>query len=172
MSRNQRSWISRIRSSSSRLGIELGRYKDIPISSRTCAYCSSGEIDDEQHFLLNCSLFSLKRACFFGKMTSITPTFQNLSNEQKIKYILCPTSEIMTKIVNKFIRIMFNARDKIDEGFDISKTCYPTYTPPFTFLNCVNFDQFSDSDEGEASFSSSGSISSEDLSFDISRVVT
>jgi hypothetical protein len=58
-----------------------------------------------------------------------------------MKVILCPTSEIMTKVVNKFIRIMFNARDKIDEGIDLSQTCYPTYTPPFNFVNSTSFDE-------------------------------
>ena len=45
--KNQRAWISRIRSSSSRLGIELGRYRNISIENRTCSYCDTGEIDDE-----------------------------------------------------------------------------------------------------------------------------
>jgi hypothetical protein len=154
-------------------GIELGRYRNIPIESGTCNYCSSGEIDDERHILLFCPLFTLKRACFFGKMSSVSPYFINLSDEEKLKYILCPTSEIICKVVNKFLRIMFNARDNINEGIDIDKTCYPTYNPPFTFLDCTDFDQFSDCDEGEASFSSSGSISSElDINLNISRVVT
>ena len=88
-------------------------------------------------------------------MSSISPSFHNLTCDEKLKYILCPTSEIMCKVVNKFIRIMFNARDNIDEGIETS--CYPTYTPPFTFLNCTSFDQFSDCDEGDRSFSSSDS---------------
>ena len=155
ISRNQRCWISRLRSSSSRLGIELGRYKNIPVESRICEYCSTGEIDDERHILFFCPLFDLKRACFFGKMSSIFPSFLDLSSEEKLKFILCPTSEIICKLVNKFLRIMFNARDNIDEG--IEKSCYPTYTPPFTFLNCTSFDQFSDCDEGDRSFSSSDS---------------
>ena len=114
LSRNQRSWISRLRSSSSRLGIELGRYKHIPRSSRTCLYCLSGEIDDERHLLMSCPIFAVKRACFFGKLSSISPQFNTLSEDQKIKFILCPTSEIITKVVNKYIRIIFNARDNID----------------------------------------------------------
>ena len=66
-SRNQRSWISRVRSSSTRLGIEIGRYKNMPISSRVCKYCSSGEIDDEFHCMMFCPIFDIKRACSLGK---------------------------------------------------------------------------------------------------------
>ena len=88
----------------------------------------------------------------------------------KLKYILCPTSEILCKVINKFIRIMFNARDNIDEG--IITPCYPTYNPPFTHLNNAEFDQFSDCDEEETSFSSSGSDLSESFQSNISGVVT
>jgi hypothetical protein len=73
-------------SHSSRLGIELGRYRNIPLASRTCSYCSTGEIDDERHILLFCPLFDLKRACFFGKISSISPSFMNLSSDEKLKY--------------------------------------------------------------------------------------
>ena len=123
--------------------------------------------------MLFCPLFNLKRACFYGKITSIIPHFSTLSDDEKMEVILCPTSDIMTKVVNKFIRIMFNARDKIDEGIDLSQTCYPTYTPPFNFVNSTSYDEFSDCDVGEANFSSSSSVSSEDQSqLNISRVVT
>ena len=158
MSRNQRAWITRIRSSSSNLGIELGRYKNIPLSSRKCSFCSLDEIDDEQHFLMKCPIFNLKRACFFGKLGSVTPPFISMSDENRLKFILCPTSEVATKLVNKFIRIMFNARDKITEGVDIERMCYPTYSPPFSFVNTD--DQFSEVDELESSFSSCSSITS------------
>ena len=114
----------------------------------------SGEIDDERHLLMSCPIFAVKRACFFGKLSSISPQFNTLSEDQKIKFILCPTSEIITKVVNKYIRIIFNARDNIDKGIDISANCYPTYTPPFTGYD---FEHFSDTDEGEASFCSSSS---------------
>ena len=161
-SRNQRSWISRLRSSSSSLGIEIGRYRNIPINSRICNYCSLGEIDDERHFLMSCPIFDLKRACLFGKISSVSPNFLSLSDEHKLKFILCPTSEIITKLVNKFIRIMFNARDRIDDGIDIMQGCYPTYSPPFTFLSSTEFEHFSDTDEGETSFCSLSSLSSND----------
>ena len=101
-----------------------------------------------------CPIFAFKRACFFGKLSSIMPSFQFLSEEDKFKAILCPTSELSTKVVNKYIRIMFNARDNIDNGVDITKSCYPTYTPPFDCNLDDDLDQFSDNDEADASYSS------------------
>ena len=114
------------------------------------------------YFLMLCPVFATKRACLVGKMSSVLPNFQSLSLEQKFKSVLCPKSEVVTMGVNKYIRIMFNARDNIDDGVDLHKSCYPTYTPPFTFLS-NDFDQFSDIDEGEASYSSSGSVSSSEV---------
>ena len=37
--------------------------------------------------------------------------------------------QVATMRVNKYIRIMFNARDNLDEGVDTIQNCYPTYTP-------------------------------------------
>ena len=58
---------------------------------------------------------------------------------------------------------MFNARDNLDKGIDISVNCYPTYTPPFTFLSNTDFNECSDVDEGEASFSSCGTLPDDDF---------
>ena len=55
-----------------------------------------------------------------------------------------------------------------DEGIDITQTCYPTYTPPFTFMNSADFYQFSDDKENEARFCSYNSMSN--FIFEIRRV--
>ena len=65
--RNQRHWLSRYRTSAHSLRVELGRYTRpvTPISDRKCLYCSSDNCDDEQHFVLFCDLFKIKRQWFF-----------------------------------------------------------------------------------------------------------
>ena len=111
---------------------------------RFCNFCSSGHIGDEEHFLMNCDVFALKRGCFFGKMSSIVPNFNNMSSSDKLKTILCPTSTAATKTVNKFIRIMFLARDFIDEGNNIDDMSYPTMPVNTDY---VDYDNWSDVDE-------------------------
>ena len=51
-SRNQRSFLSRLRCSAHHLEIEKMRYvtPPIPPSMRTCKFCCSGAIGDEEHF--------------------------------------------------------------------------------------------------------------------------
>ena len=116
--RNQRAWISRLRTSSHRLHIETGRYTVpvTPINEHICKYCQSNEIDDEIHFLVRCNKFSIKRNCFFGKVGSISPNFEKLNDEEKVASMLCPVDIRVAKIVNKFITIMVEARKRLDRG--------------------------------------------------------
>ena len=81
-----------------------------------------------------------------GKMGSVIPDFKNMSSSHQLKIILCPTSTAVTKIVNKFIRIMFLARDNLEEGVDIEEMSYPTM--PVNYDNdFTDYDNFSDIDE-------------------------
>ena len=114
---NQRPWLSRISISAHRLHIETGRYTtpSTPVSARLCRYCSYDIIDDESH-LLTCPTFSTKINCLFGKISAVNCDFQNLSIEQKIISLLCPAVTKTAKLFNKFIGIIFKARDRIDKG--------------------------------------------------------
>ena len=75
--RNQKSFLSRLRTGSHHLNIEKGRWTRpvTPVEQRTCQYCTppstvpsspgsgqspsaSAAIDNEQHFLMSCSRFS------------------------------------------------------------------------------------------------------------------
>ena len=155
-SRNQRSFLTRLRCSAHRLEIEKLRYSTPPTPAhlRFCKFCCSGEIGDEEHFLLRCNVFNIKRACFLGKINSIIPGFVNMSSTNQLKTILCPTSTAATKIVNKFIRIMFLARDNIEEGSTIEDLSYPTMpVNTCTPQNYTDYDNFSDIDEWEDNLS-------------------
>ena len=132
--RNQRSNLTRLRVSSHNLAIESGRKTRpvTPINQRICLYCKpephnhpptrppplgappSPSVDTEFHFLMQCQYFAIKRGCLFGKMSSIIQGFNNLSDEHKFVTLLTPTSPRAAKLANKCIKIMFDARNKID----------------------------------------------------------
>ena len=61
--RNQRSWLSRFRTSAHQLRVETGRHTSpaTPLPERICVYCDSGECDTESHAILFCNTFKLKR---------------------------------------------------------------------------------------------------------------
>ena len=126
--RNQRAWLSRLQISSHHLGIETGRWakpSPLPINERLCKYCSDNCVDNETHFLLGCATFSNKTRCFEGKLSAIIPGYNSLNVSDKISTILCPTSAIATKLVNKYVNILFKARKCIDSGDHISGLTFP-----------------------------------------------
>ena len=118
--RNQRCWLSRYRTSAHTLRIELGRYSRpvTPLSERKCCFCESGEIDDEKHFVLFCDIFQLKRQCFLGRLIALFPNFPLMSDEEKLRFILCPPTTEIAKCVSKFLGIMTRIRKEIDLGLN------------------------------------------------------
>ena len=143
--RNQRCFLSRLRVSSHRLNVELGRHTRpiTPVGLRYCQYCCSGPpttscsqrtcshssccsnpalaaaepaIDDEFHFLLQCSMFDAERTCLFTRLSSLIPGFDKLSLTCKFKTLLCPTTALATKLTHRFIKNMFAQREIYDNA--------------------------------------------------------
>ena len=67
---DSRKYFSRLRTSAHRLNIETGRHKrpPIPRESRTCNFCNNDSVEDECHFLLECTLTSELRSSLFKKL--------------------------------------------------------------------------------------------------------
>ena len=53
--KNERAMLSKLRISAHKHAIDGGRYLKIPKQERICTACNSGEVEDDEHFLLNCS---------------------------------------------------------------------------------------------------------------------
>ena len=131
--RNQKSFLSRLRTGSHHLNIEKGRWTRpvTPVEQRTCQYCTpstvrssprsgqspsaSAAIDNEQHFLMSCSRFSDMRKSAFEEINFISPQFLSLSENQQFYTLLCPTEAKTAKITNRLIKQMFLDRGKIDQ---------------------------------------------------------
>ena len=119
LNRSQRAWLTRYRVSAvSNLRIESGRYTRpvTPVTARLCCYCNSNSIDDEKHAILLCNTFTLKRNCFFGKMSSIIPNFTQMSQDDQLLAILCPASADIALCVSKYLGIVTDTRMKLDQG--------------------------------------------------------
>ena len=139
--RSQRSYLSILRMSASvELEIEQGRYMGKPLSERVCNYCFTGDIGDEKHLLLNCPTFLTNRLCFIGKLSSLIPSFKNMSTDLQLRTMLCPTTTTAAKLINKYIRILFDSRARLDNNEVILS--YPTNP---TNVNCdSNFSFYTD----------------------------
>ena len=130
--RNQRCWISRLRISSHFLGVEKGRWHNIPYHDRICTYCDSSAVDDEQHFLTKCSLTELNRISYFNILKSINTNFHSLTDQLKTNFILCPYNAVTTKLANKYISLLFQTRAKIDKGEPIEEVEIISYKRDIT----------------------------------------
>ena len=102
--RRHRSVFAKLRCSTHRLKIEIGRYsrfyseetkrhEQLPREKRTCDTCKD-KVEDEHHFLLECSLNEEIRENFFQKLyTIMTEDIQLWSDTDKIKYFFSTTDK-------------------------------------------------------------------------------
>ena len=72
--------------------IELARYNQTTTNNRNCPFCGSNQIEDEIHFLFNCSKYSFIRDNFYNKVKILIPNITQfpvnvLINELMIEHI-------------------------------------------------------------------------------------
>ena len=99
---------TQLRISAHKLSVESGRYKDVCREDRICESCGSGDIEDEEHFLLHCSGFSSIRAVFFEEITKIHPNFNSFTSSEKVKTIL--NDPASCQLSAKYIYDMYQQR--------------------------------------------------------------
>ena len=81
--------IAKIRCSAHSLEIEKGRHRNIPRIERICKLCDKGEVESEQHFLLNCDKYdTLKRQHEINECTNVLQLMKNVQPEKLGKYLV------------------------------------------------------------------------------------
>ena len=122
------------------MGIEKGRWARpvTPLQNRVCVHCLSdtppstsatpprpasptrpappqqqpGLLDDEIHFLVQCNRFNDERYNLFQEMSTLMPNFMQMSDQNKFKTLMCPITPQAAKLTNRFIKMMFENREK------------------------------------------------------------
>ena len=84
--------ISKLRCSVHTLEIEKGRHKKggtgIPKNERICTICKNGQVEDEEHFLLNCQVYnSLKTKYKIETISDIKSFFSEENQNTLGKYL-------------------------------------------------------------------------------------
>ena len=87
-----RQLITKFRSSDHNLEIEKGRCKNIPRQQRLCNTCNN--IEDEDHFFLHCRINNQPRNLLFDIIGNSCSNFVNMSDLNKLKYILNPNPDL------------------------------------------------------------------------------
>lgn len=83
-----RKYFSKLRLSDHRLGIETGRHKrpPIPVNERLCCVCQT--VEDEIHFVMRCTHFSISRNNLFKHVQTIHPEFSNMTFIEQFIFIM------------------------------------------------------------------------------------
>ena len=98
------------------LNIERGRYIKLPVEKRICPLCNI-EPEDEIHFILKCPKLDECRKELFSNISSVVPSFNDMDEFQKFKFILSSNDLDKCKIcilgVNKLYSINQDLRGKL-----------------------------------------------------------
>ena len=84
--RNDRAAVCKIRISAHSLMIERGKQFNINKNERHCSICKTGQVEDENHFILECKRFEQIRFKFYDKVSKTLNLifFNNVENKMKI----------------------------------------------------------------------------------------
>ena len=86
-----RSALTKFRLSDHKLHIESGRHCNPRklIEEHLCKICNNHEIEDEIHFLLNCSFYFDLRSSLTQLADGLNHSFHNLSPKEKFSFLMC-----------------------------------------------------------------------------------
>ena len=109
----ERTSITKLRLSNHGLMIEKGRHLNIERHCRFCPFCPR-VVENEMHFLLECSCLSKIRAELFEKAYEVLPFFRNINNEQK--FVLLMSDSKFIPLTAKYARRMMEVRNFLLEN--------------------------------------------------------
>ena len=82
-----------------RILLIMGRYQGIPRHQSLCQQCSSGEVEDEIHFLFKCSKYEPDRKELIDIILTSCPNFNSLNDVKKLEWICnCENHNILTHL--------------------------------------------------------------------------
>jgi len=109
---NERSAICKIRTSAHPLEIERGRYKKLPVHERLCTYCPMNAVENETHFISQCTHYETERKTLFQTVATISPSFYHLNDHQKTTFLLKAQNPTIIQNVGQFINHCLQRRSQ------------------------------------------------------------
>lgn len=101
----QRRRLTRLRISAHRLRIELGRYQGTLRQDRVCVRCTSGEVEDELHFIFSCDKFKEERKELLKCVLLSCPNFASLNLQDRLNWIMNTENlDILTHLSNYILK--------------------------------------------------------------------
>ena len=102
MPRAKRSTLAQLRFGVLPLKVETARFRRpvLPLNERICGMCTLSKIEDEKHFVFECSLYNEERIPWFNEICKLHSNFPSLHDDQKISIVM---SNFLQKITANFI---------------------------------------------------------------------
>jgi exonuclease III len=107
--------LCRFRISSHNLRIETGRYTrpKTPPELRTCLHCSSQAVENEEHFLLQCSLYNKERLVLLNVVNNVLSLLPSLPSNEKFNIIMeCKDVQVLAAL-GKYVFCCLNKRSSV-----------------------------------------------------------
>ena len=108
--RELRKTVAKFRCSDHNLRIETGRRENITPEERKCLVCTSGYVENEQHFLVDCQGYSEIRQELFIMVQQEVPLFTRMDSTQKFIYLLSCENSKIGKGLAKYLKKAFDIR--------------------------------------------------------------
>ena len=108
--------MAKLRISAHNLAIEKGRYNNISRLNATCPVCSMGSVENEDHFLLECTAYRQLREDFFRKLNGIgiNTINTNCASASSNWYCLLNSKNVtVIKMIVKYARSLFKTRKSL-----------------------------------------------------------
>ena len=95
--------LTQLRISCHQLKIETGRYQGTLLQDRKCERCSSGEVEDEYHFLFHCNKLENDRNLLLKEIAKSCPNFKRLNSKDKLVWLINTKEQSVFTTIATFI---------------------------------------------------------------------
>ena len=103
ISKFQRSLFAQFRFGILPLEIETGRFRDVPLAERICKVCNSGAVEDEIHFLCDCSTYTEERTIMLSKVCNNSTIFADMDSLDKFVYLMANHERAVISFLSKAV---------------------------------------------------------------------
>lgn len=107
LSRKRRSIMSKLRLGILPLEIETGRWQSLAVEERVCKLCNESKVEDEFHFVFECTFYDDYRNVFIDFVSTLYNNFNNETTNEKWKILF---SENIVNHTGQYLEQIYNAR--------------------------------------------------------------
>ena len=115
ISRYQRSILAQFRCGILPLQIEIGRYRDVPLCDRLCELCDDLSVEDEIHFLCECSYYTEFRSDLFNHASLSDSSFLDKDSIDQFVFLM---SNYQKDVIHFLTKAIFKRSNRLNMSID------------------------------------------------------